>query len=121
MTYPGQRYRLRRTLMAALLATSGAALSAPTTWDPAHPAEVRIGSLVLDDTQYTSVVVTVGDLLGFSATGPHRTYDSYNPANGQVTIATLTVGNQSFYDVVISVAGLVSVGGVVCIGRTHPQ
>lgn len=121
MTYPGQRNRLRRTLMAALLATSGAALSAPTTWDPAHPAEVRIGSLVLDDTQYTGVVVTVGNLLGFSATGPHRTYDSYNPANGQVTIATLTVGNQSFYDVVISVAGLVSVGGWSALGALTPN
>lgn len=121
MAFPGPRFRLRRTLLATLLATSGAAFSAPTTWDPSRPGEVRIGSLVLDDTQYTNVVVTVGNLHSFSATGPSRTYDRYNPANGQVTIATLNVGNQAFYDVVISVAGLVSVGGWSALSTLTPN
>ena len=120
MTRPEARRKLRHTLIAALLAASGPAYSA-TTWDPARPAEVRIGSLVLDDTQYTNVVVTVGDLHSFSATGPQRTYDSFNPANGQVTLATLSIGSQTFYDVVISIAELVSVGGASALSALTPN
>lgn len=100
----------RLALVTALLAACGLA-GAATTWSPDRPTEVRIGSLVVGDTKYDNVVIIVGGVLGFSATGPNRTYDSFNPANGQVTIATLTVGSQSFYDVVVTVGGLVSVGG----------
>lgn len=102
----------RRALITALLAASGTAQGTPsTTWNPERPSEVHIGSLVLDDTQYTDVVITVGRLIGLSTTGPHRTYDSYNPANGQLHIATLSVGDQTYHDVIITVMGLVSVGG----------
>lgn len=100
----------RLALVTAMLAACGLA-GAATTWSPDRPTEVRIGSLVVGDNKYDNVVITVGGVLGFSPTGPNRTYDSFNPANGQVTIATLTVGSQSFYDVVVTVGGLVSVGG----------
>ncbi|MBA4254358.1 MAG: serine protease [Polaromonas sp.] len=100
-----------RALAAAVLTLTATLAHSASTWDPARPTEVKLDSLVFGDNRYTDVVVTVGDLLGFSQTGPSRTYNAFNPANGSLTIAHLSVGNQSFYDVVIRVGGLVSVGG----------
>ncbi len=100
-----------RALVAAALSLAASLTHSATTWDPARPTEVRLDSLVFGENRYTDVVITVADLLGFSPTGPLRTYNTFNPANGHLTIAQLKVGNQSFYDVVIRVGGLVSVGG----------
>lgn len=111
----------RLALVTALLAATCGLAGAATTWSPDRPTEVRIGSLVVGDNKYENVVVTVGSVLGFSATGPNRSYDSFNPSNGQLTIATLTVGSQSFYDVVITLGGLVSVGGGAPLAALVPN
>ena len=108
---PRYRAAARSLIAAGLLALCAPALTAPTSWNPERPAEIHIGSLVLDDVRYTDVVVTIGALVGFSTTGPQRTYDHYNPANGQLTLARLAVGGQTYYDVTVTVAGLVSLGG----------
>lgn len=114
-------FRPGRTAVAALLALAAGAGHAVTTWDPARPAEVRIGSLVLGDTQYTDLVVTLGEVIRFSAIGPTRTYDTYNPANGQLTIASVGVGGTTLHDVVVTVAGVVSVGGAAALADLVPN
>lgn len=98
-------------LVASLVGLGAYAHAAPTSWNPDRPSELHIGSLVLDDIRYSDVVVRIGDVISFSSTGPHRTYDSYNTANGQLTLAALTLGGQTYYDITLTVAGLVGLGG----------
>lgn len=110
----------RLALACALLAAYGLA-GAATTWSPDRPTEVRIGSLVVGDNKYDNVVINIAGVVSFSPTGPNRTYDSFNPANGQITIASLTVGSQTFYDVVVTLGGLVSVAGAAPLAALVPN
>lgn len=108
-------------MLGVALAAASLASSAATTWDPARPSEVRVGSLVFGDTHFTDLVVTLGGLVSYSTSGPTRTYDSFNPANGQLTIASIVVGTTTLYDVVITVGGLVSVGGANPLTELTPN
>lgn len=101
----------RRLCAASLLGVFSYAHAAPTSWNPDRPTELHIGSLVLDDIRYTDVIITIGDLVSFSTTGPHRTYDSYNTTTGQLTLSSLTLGGQTYYDITLTAAGLVGIGG----------
>jgi kexin len=80
-----------------------------TTWDATRPNELNIERLVLGNQQYNNIVIQFGELKGFSTAGPSRTYDRFDAKTGELTIATLSINGQSFYDVRVTVAGLVSV------------
>lgn len=111
----------RLALACALWAAACGLAGAATTWSPDRPTELRIGSLVVGDNRYENVVINIAGVVGFSATGPNRTYDSFNPSNGQITIASLTVGGQTFYDVVVTLGGLVSVAGAAPLAALVPN
>ncbi len=106
------RYLAAAALLALAAGTASAAVAAVTaTWSPAQPARVGLSSLVYLDTQYTDLVATFGELISFSATGPNRSHNNFNPTNGRLTIASIDVGGTTFYDVVVTVTDLVSVRG----------
>ena len=103
---------LRPLLLVFLLATCGVANATTATWDPTRPTEVQLDTVVVGDRKYNNVAATwSGQVFGVSTTGPNQTYNYFNPANGQVTLASIHVAGQTFYDVVVSVTGVVSIGG----------
>lgn len=69
---------------------------------------LSIGSLTLTD-----VVVEVGSIVsgpgGSTAAG---TTDDYDPASGYLSVATVVVGTNTYYNIVCTVKQLVSIGGV---------
>jgi proprotein convertase subtilisin/kexin type 2 len=65
---------------------------------------------VVGDAHYSDVIVTIGAVLSYATAGPHRSRDSFNPANGQLTIASLEVGGQTYHDVVVTLAQVNHIG-----------
>ena len=105
-------HKLRPLAAAALLAACASAHAATSFWDPSRPDEIRLDSVVVGERKYNDVVATWAlQIFGYSPTGPNRTYNKVNLSNGQVTLASIKVGEQTYYDVVIGVTGVASVGG----------
>ena len=58
------------------------------------------------------MVVTVGDIVsGPTGTSPNGNLDSDTETN-QLTVQSVTLGSATYYNVVVTVAGLVSIGAV---------
>lgn len=82
----------------------------PSTWNPAEPDRVTIGTIVVGDTRYNNVVATFGSLISVGPGPATRTYDSYDGATGRLTVAAVTVDGIVYNDVVVAVTGVLSVG-----------
>lgn len=83
---------------------------APTTYDPAQPDRVTVGSIVFNDVRYNDVVATFTGLVSIGNGVATRSYDSYDAATNLLTVASVTVGDTTYTDVVVSVGEVVSVG-----------
>ena len=116
-----RRFKPTGIFVGVLLACSSNISTAVSAWDPSSPTQVRLDSIVLGDVKYSDLVVTFGDLVGFSTTGPTRTYNSYNLANGHLTIGTLAVGSNQFYNVVVTVTGVTSIAGQAALSELVPN
>ncbi len=116
-----RRFKPTGIFVGVLLACSSNISTAVSAWDPSSPTQVRLASIVLGDVKYSDLVVTFGDLVGFSTTGPTRTYNSYNLANGHLTIGTLAVGSNQFYNVVVTVTGVTSIAGQAALSELVPN
>jgi kexin len=119
----GGREVVRSTTLGALSPSAGAGRAlesrnttptpnvfAPTTYDPAMPDRVTVGTIVVGDTRYNDVVATFGGLAGIGNGTPTRTYDSYDAGTGQLTVASVTVGGTTYTDVVVNITGVLSIG-----------
>jgi FG-GAP-like repeat len=75
--------------------------------------ELTVPALAIGAVSYSDVVVTVSKLVsGPIGTSPNGTTASYNPANRLMTIPDGFDGSAQYYNVVVKVGNLVSIGGV---------
>jgi len=58
------------------------------------------------------MVVTVAGIVSARVGGASGNADSYNPANNELTIPSVTVGANTFNNVIIKVGNLESIGAV---------
>ena len=80
--------------------------------------QLTIPAVVLGDTIYRDVVITVGPILTVGGSNqdpkyvpkPSTTFDSYDPYKNQLTIPNVTAYGFIYYDVVINVGTVLSVG-----------
>ena len=80
--------------------------------------QLTIPSVVLGNTVYKDVVITVGPVLTVGGSNldpkypakPSSLYDTYDPYKNQLTIPSVTAYGFTYYDVVISVGTVLSVG-----------
>jgi kexin len=114
-------FRLSFGLLGLMGMWSPSFCHASTTWDASQPTELRISDIVVNDWRYTDVRITIGQVLDYKRTGPNRSYDSFNPSNGQLTIAELVVAGQSYYDVIVTVAEVKQVGSRTALTGLIPN
>lgn len=94
---------------------------APTTYDPAMPDRVTVGSIVVGDTRYNNVVASFGSVLSIGSGMATRTYDSYDGATGRLTVASVTVGGTTYTDVVVDITGVLSIGSSSPLAAVIPN
>ncbi|WP_395703306.1 S8 family serine peptidase [Aquabacterium sp.] len=94
---------------------------APTVYDPATPDQVRIGTIVVGDTRYNDVVITWGSLLAAGIDPPTSSYNAYDPATGRVSLPQVRLGSTTYTNVVVTLAGLVSIGGSAALAPIIPN
>lgn len=91
----------------ALLTLSSA--MACDSYDPTtNQLMVPLG--VIGTTDYTTTVITVGNVVALNGGSASSNYDSYDPATNRLTIPCVQVGGQTFTNVSITVGTVVSVG-----------
>jgi hypothetical protein len=76
---------------------------------------LTISSIAVGDTLYSSVKITISNVLSVGTQAVDDSYDTYNPENNQLTIPMVNVGNSIYFNVVVTVGELKSVGAS-CIG-----
>jgi len=80
--------------------------------------QLTIPAVVLADTVYKDVVITVGPILTVGGSNqdpkyvpkPSNTFDSYDPYKNQLTIPSVNAYGFVYYDVIINVGTVLSVG-----------
>ena len=69
--------------------------------------------VAIGNARYTDMVISMGNIVGQpSGTAPSGAQTSYDPVTRQMTVPAATVGATTYYNAIITVAGLVSIGGV---------
>jgi hypothetical protein len=104
-------------LFLALVAFFSPAVYATDTYNPAN-SQLTIPSVVLGDTVYKNVIITVGPILTVGGSNqdlkypakPSTTPDTYDPYKNQLTIPSVSAYGFVYYDVVINVGVVLSVG-----------
>jgi len=82
----------------------------PTTYDPAQPDRVTVGTIIVGDTRYNDVVASFTGLVSIGNGVATRSYDSYDGATGRLTVASVNVGGTTYTDVVVAIGSVISVG-----------
>jgi subtilisin family serine protease len=93
----------------------------PTVYDPSTPDKVTIGTIVVGETRYNNVVISWGSLLAAGVDPPTRSYNSYDPATGQVYLPTVHLGSNIYTNVIVTLGGVVSVGGASALAPLIPN
>jgi len=101
-------------LLFAFLASNVYAID---TYNPAN-SQLAIPSVILGNTIYKDVVITIGPILTVSGSNqdpkytakPSTTPDTYDPYKNQLTIPNVNAYGFVYYDVVINVGTVLSVG-----------
>lgn len=105
--------RYARSIVAVLTLLTGAFQAhGADTYGP-QASELQIPSLGLGtgNATYSNVVVNIGAIITPpSGTSPNGTKDIYNPSNNQLTVPAVKVGSTNYYNAVVTVANLVSIG-----------
>ena len=108
------RYIKNLFLLFALLASN---VYATDTYNPAN-GQLTIPAVVLGNTIYKDVVITIGPILTVGGSSldskypakPSTTPDTYDPYKNQLTIPNVSAYGFVYYDVVINVGVVLSVG-----------
>ncbi len=103
----------QRPTMRALATAETAATPtefSPTTYDPAQPDRVTVGTIIVGDTRYNDVVASFTGLVSIGNGVATRSYDSYDGATGRLTVASVNVGGTTYTDVVVAIGSVISVG-----------
>ncbi|MEI8157942.1 MAG: S8 family serine peptidase [Burkholderiales bacterium] len=95
------------TALATLVAMACCSATAGTTWDPAKPTQLTVGSIVLGDTRYNDLDITFGSIVSIGNGVPTRTYDSFDASTGRYTVSSISVLGTIYTDVVVTLSGLV--------------
>ena len=104
---PRNSIEFKRTALAALVALACVSAIAGTTWDPAKPTQLTIGSIVLGDTRYNDLDISFGSVVSVGNGVPTRTYDSFDASTGRYTVSSISVLGNIYTDVVVTLSGLV--------------
>lgn len=81
---------------------------------------LTIPLVVVGNTAYANVRITVGAVLGIGGGTAASTVDSFNAATNQLTIPTVTVGSLTYTNVVITVGSVLSVGPATVMTSAAP-
>ncbi len=101
-----------RSALAAVLIMAGSA--AANGADTYSAGLLTMPTLLIGGATYTDMVVRVGSIVsGPAGSSAYGIEDSYDPDARQLTVQTVTVGVlATYYNVIVTVAGLVSIGAV---------
>ncbi len=80
------------------------------TYNPLNN-QLSIPQVVLGQTVYTNVVITVGQVLAVSGGAPAQGFDVYDPATNQLKISDVTVDESQYTNVLVTVGQVISLGG----------
>lgn len=81
---------------------------------------LTIPLVVVGNTAYSNVQITVGTVLSLGAGPAAALFDSYDPVTNQLTIPSVTVGTLTYTNVVITVGRLLSVGAAAPVSASAP-
>jgi uncharacterized protein (TIGR01370 family) len=73
--------------------------------------QLSIPAVLVGNTVYSNVVVTVDKVLQVGASPAGKAIDVYDPVSNQLFIPVVAVGAESYYNVAITVGNVLSVGG----------
>lgn len=105
--------------MACMLCLLMPAARAADSFDPATGI-LTIPLVVVGNTVYTNVRITVGVVLGIGGGTAASTVDSFNGITNQLTIPSVTVGSLTYTNVVVTVGSVLSVGPAAVMSATAP-
>ncbi len=96
-----------------------AALSFLAGATAAYGADTYIGGVLqipvlgIGSATYSNVAINVGNIIsGPTGSVANGTVDSYDPGTNELTVQSVDAGGTTYHNVVVTVAGLVSIGGV---------
>lgn len=119
------KQRLSTAAPRSVQATSTAAVQPtvfpPTVYDPAAPTQVTIGSIVVGDTRYNDVVIGWGQLLGAGVDPPTTSWNRFDPATGRITLPRVQLGANTYTNVVVTLASVISIGSAGPLTRIIPD
>jgi hypothetical protein len=101
-------YRRLKVLLLAFGLAASVNARAADTFDPATGV-LTIPLLVIGNTAFSNVRITVGGLVGVSGGAAVNSYDTFS--GGQLSIPALQLGANVFTNVVITVGSVLGVGG----------
>ena len=73
--------------------------------------QLTIPQVVVEDTVYTNVVITVAKVISLNGGVPVNNFDTFNVQNNQLSIPLVYVGDVEYTNVVINVGEILKVGG----------
>jgi kexin len=112
-----------KVYIAALLASLTFFPIAANAADTYYPAtkRVNVGSIVVGNTRYRDVLITVGSILRVGNGTVTGTEDAYDRANNQLTIRSIVANGTTYTDVVITVGSIISVGSSAPLNTEAPN
>jgi hypothetical protein len=102
-----------KTSLAALLAglaLSQAQAQAADSYDIARN-QLTIPAVLVEETLYSNVVITVGNVVHIGGGAPQTAYDTYFPQVNQISIPSVVAGGVTYTNVIASVGTVLKVGG----------
>ncbi len=90
------------------------AAQAADTFDATHNI-LTIPLVVVGNTAYSNVRISVGAVLSIGAGSPTSSVDSFNPITNQLTIPSVTVGSLTYTNVVITIGAVLGIGAATSI------
>ncbi len=106
-----------KDFLIALFLLSSAVSNAADTYDSAT-SKLLIPQVVVNDTLYKNVLVTLGRVISVGTLPQPDSYDSYNASLNQLTIPVVNVGSTTYYNVIISVGKVLSIGSSCSISSS---
>jgi hypothetical protein len=73
--------------------------------------QLTIPSVVVEETLYSNVVITVGNVIHIGGGAPQTAYDTYFPQINQLSIPSVVAGGVTYTNVIVSVGTVLKVGG----------
>jgi uncharacterized repeat protein (TIGR03803 family) len=107
---PSFRHQAQSLSAALVLLICAAAADGADTYSG---GQLSIPTLSIGNGTYSNVVVTVGKPVGGPVgTAPNGSEDIYDPSTNLLTVQSVVDGGATYFNVVVPVTGLISIGGV---------